>query len=103
MQNSDEYLQHPGIGMGGEGWRGGQGGGGEYAANVIIFRMVQKQIVLVAVAEQQSHGGIQSEQMCGGRVQPTWSEKSEHGGSWWRSLAWLSSSSHSCDPPKYIF
>lgn len=33
--------------------------------------MVQKQIVLAAVAEQQSHDGIQPVQMYGGSVQPT--------------------------------
>lgn len=48
MQNSDEYLLYPGIGT-----RGGK----RHAANV-IFQMVQNQIVLVAVAEQQSHYGF---------------------------------------------
>lgn len=33
--------------------------------------MVQNQIVLAAVAQQQSHNGIQPVQMYGGRVQPT--------------------------------
>lgn len=49
-KNSDEYLQYPGIGT-----RGGNKN--HHAANVIIFWMVQNQIVLTAVAEQQSHGG----------------------------------------------
>lgn len=99
MQNSDEYLQHPGIGT----RKGGVGGMGKHAANVIIFRMVQKQIVLAAVAEQQSHDGIQPVQMCGGRAWATQGEKWEHRESWWRGLVWLSSISRGCDPQKYIF
>lgn len=66
MQNSDEYLQYPGIGTG-----KGRAGRGEHAANVIIFWMVQTQIVLAAVAEQQSHYGIQPVLMYSGRAQPT--------------------------------
>lgn len=50
--------------------------------------MVQKQIVLAAVAEQQSHDGIQSVQMYGGSVQPTQRVRNQRtgggGGGAWR-------------------
>lgn len=64
MQNSDEYLQHPGIGTTGRKKKERRHTTNPpQPASAIILKMLPKQIVLAAVARQQSHGGVQSKHM----------------------------------------
>lgn len=60
MQNSDEYLRHPGIGSTGRKKKKKDDTRPAHPtpASVIILKMLPKQIVLAAVARQQPHCSI---------------------------------------------
>jgi hypothetical protein len=58
MQNSDEYLQHPGIGTLGKKKKKKQRKPQPNPASVIILQKLPKQIGLAAVARQRSHCSI---------------------------------------------
>lgn len=58
MQNSDEYLRHPGIGSTGRKKKDDTRPTHPTPASVIILKMLPKQIVLAAVAGQQPHCSI---------------------------------------------
>lgn len=57
MQNSDEYLRHPGIGSTGR-KKDDTRPTHPNPASVIILKMLPKQIVLAAVARQQLHCSV---------------------------------------------
>lgn len=78
MQNSDEYLQPPGIGTTGRKKKKNAARPTHPSpASVIILKMLPKQLVLAAVAQQQSHGGVQPGTCKAGRVLSAECEPSE--------------------------
>lgn len=68
MQNSDEYLRHPGIGSTGRKKKDDTRPTHPTPASVIILKMLPKQIVLAPVARQQPHGSILPGHMESGAV-----------------------------------
>lgn len=58
MQNADEYLQHPGIGITGRKKILMQPTHPKPVSVIIILKMLPKQIVLAPVARQPSHCSI---------------------------------------------